>query len=281
LRPSCRVDESIADLKKSDNGAVLVSNGGFGPRKLVVVPQGGLQILPIHAAFHEEAGMRPYVATDWSVRYVPSLHFLERSPRRTLADPDRYLAVGLNRYADVRLRPLKLAEAEAHELARFIDHRLTPNVLVGPNVRVLDAIGSAEVLHFACHGTWNADPEQSALQLWTDRPGMREELTAGFIERDLRFSSVRLTVLSACESGVFEHVFAPDEFAGLPGAFLWAGSGGVMSSLWAVNDLASFLLCSHFYRELRHEQMPEEALAAAQRWLRSLTAATMRTLHED
>jgi len=68
-----------------------------------------------------------------------------------------------------------------------------------------------------------------------------------------------------------EHVFAPDESTGFPGAFLRAGCGGVISTLWAVHDVAPLLLWSRFYRKLRVLGVPEVEIAEAQRWFRNLT----------
>jgi CHAT domain-containing protein len=179
---------------------------------------------------------------------------------------------------------LALAEVEAETVLRATGEAAGGKVLRGPDVRadsVIREMRHAQTLHFACHATWDPDPGRSALQLWAERSGEREELTINALEQGTRLDAVRLVVLSACESGVVEHAFAPDEYAGFPGAFLRAGCGGVISSLWAVHDVASFLLWSRFYRELRAPAPPDIALAAAQRWLRNLTVQGLQTTHAE
>jgi CHAT domain-containing protein/tetratricopeptide (TPR) repeat protein len=276
------LDDLLAELWTGFAQPVLASRSSPLGGKLIVVPQGGLQIFPIHAAYREENGRRRYVATDWTVRYVPSLTFLQHSTVRKMPNPDKRLAIGLGRYCDPRLRKLALAEAEAKAISSGKDRQMIGQQLCGDEVtrdRLLSMLNDVEMLHFACHATWNSDPQKCALQFWARRSGEREELTRDIVEQNLNLRSVRLTVLSACESGVIEHIFAPDEFAGLPGAFLKAGSAGVISSLWVVHDLASFLLWTKFYERLSGTELPEQALADAQRWLRQLTVAALRTIH--
>ena len=276
------LDEVLQELWVGFVAPVCDPYASSGLRKLVIVPHGGLQIFPVHAAYREEGGSRRYLATDWSVRYVPSLESVAKSAHRSLPLLERPLAVGLGRYRDPRLRRLALAEAEAWTVTASFPSAQNAMRLHGSDAtvgRLLECLPKADTLHFACHATWNPDPERCALQLWADRSGAREELTTVRMEKEIDLSSVRLAVLSACESGVLEHAFAPEEAAGLPGAILHAGCHGVISSLWAVHDLAAFLLWSHFYQELRRPSMPEEALRNAQQWLRTLTVMELSSIH--
>ena len=78
----------------------------------------------------------------------------------------------------------------------------------------------------ATHGTFSwASPRQSALAL-----GGGERLTIGHLLDNGGANQSRLVVLSACETGVFDFQRAPDEFVGLPLAFLQAGAAGVIGS---------------------------------------------------
>jgi CHAT domain-containing protein len=278
------LDELLRELWVAFAEPVLKTLVREAGHKLVIVPQGGLQIFPIHAAYTQEEGGRRYVLTDWPVRYVPSLRFLPEAAKRRDKPLGSTLAIGLSRYRDPRLRKLALAEAEAETVLRIAGEPAGGKMLRASDVRTNTVIGEmqhANTLHFACHATWNPDPGRSALQLWAERSGEREELTIDALEQGARLDAVRLVVLSACESGVVEHVFAPDEFAGFPGAFLRTGCGGVISSLWAVHDVASFLLWSRFYQELRAAVPPDVALAAAQRWLRNLTVKGLQSIHAE
>ena len=105
---------------------------------------------------------------------------------------------------------------------------------------VINALRSAEHLHFAGHAVFDdARPDRSRLAL------MPRGIDASTISRlDLR--QLRLAVLSACET-----MRAPDRggagFTGLAESFLAAGAGGVIGSLWRVNDDLTDAFMREFY----------------------------------
>lgn len=71
-----------------------------------------------------------------------------------------------------------------------------------------------------------------------------------------------------------------DEYVGLPAACVEAGAGGVIASLWSVNDISTSLLMIRFYRHLLGQgtegpQPPAEGLRSAQCWLRAASKAEL------
>ena len=80
-----------------------------------------------------------------------------------------------------------------------------------------------------------------------------------------------LVFLSGCETGL--GAAGQDPFAlgadegSLAQAFLVAGAGRVVATLWRVGDAGAAAVGERFYRHLRAGAAPEEALAAAQREL--------------
>lgn len=74
--------------------------------------------------------------------------------------------------------------------------------------------------------------------------------------------SSNLVVLSACKSGVGKLVRG-DEVQSLNRAFIYAGAGGVIGSLWKVSDESTFKMMTYFYEELP-KRGPAEALRFAQ-----------------
>jgi CHAT domain-containing protein len=133
-------------------------------------------------------------------------------------------------------------------------------------------VGSATHLHFACHGQHDPiDIMQSGLVL---SDGV---LTLNSILGDaLDLTCVRLVMLSACDTGLNELKGSPDEFIGLPAAFLEGGACGVLSTLWPVADRATSLLVLRFYRAHLIEGMaPAQALRSAQLWLKSATVSEL------
>lgn len=73
----------------------------------------------------------------------------------------------------------------------------------------------------------------------------------------------QLVVLSACETGLGQ-LSTGDELVGLQRAFLYAGSPAVVTTLWKVDDRASFALMREFYDQLAKLDAGQ-ALQAAQR----------------
>lgn len=101
--------------------------------------------------------------------------------------------------------------------------------------------------HFATHGELNeSEPLSSAVLLV---PGGGEDGRLEVREvfgLDLR---ARLVVLSACETGLGK-LSRGDELVGLQRAFLYAGTPAVVTTLWKVDDRASYELVRAFYDRL-------------------------------
>ena len=88
---------------------------------------------------------------------------------------------------------------------------------------------------------------------------------------DLKLQSLRLAILSACETGI-PGTSLPDEVVSLPTGLLQAGAAGVVSSLWSVADLSTMVLLSRFYDLWRTKKLePPNAFREAQIWLRDST----------
>jgi CHAT domain-containing protein len=68
----------------------------------------------------------------------------------------------------------------------------------------------------------------------------------------------------------------------LPTGLLQAGVGGVLATLWPVDDQPTCRLVLEFFRRLQYEnQAPALALQGAQRWLRDTTSAEKISFYED
>jgi len=120
-------------------------------------------------------------------------------------------------------------------------------------------LGSAGVFHLATHGELSADDPMSSAMLV---PGSGED---GRLEVREVFGldlHARLVVLSACETGLGK-LTRGDELVGLQRAFLYAGTPAVVTTLWKVDDKATFELVRAFYTRLESGG-PVDALRQAQ-----------------
>ncbi len=132
--------------------------------------------------------------------------------------------------------------------------------------RLQESASRFDVIHIAAHSIPAAvDPLLFAIQLAPDSADAGRLYVHEVFGLKLKRS---LVVLSGCETGVEKHyergVSAGGELVGLIRAFLYAGAGSVVSTLWKVDDEASAVFMQHFYRELRQGATAATALQRAQ-----------------
>jgi CHAT domain-containing protein len=160
-----------------------------------------------------------------------------------------------------------------HEEALAIGRVLHSTPILGAAATeqlVKQRMPSASIIHFATHGRADMQrPGASVVVLSQPRDGTRPEdglLHAYEIER-MRLRA-RLVVLSACETGKGK-VRGNEGILALDRAFLVAGAGAVVSSLWVVPDDATQALMTRFYTLLVNGHSADKALAEAMLVVRS------------
>ncbi len=264
-----RVTGQLGDLLL---GEIAERLRGWGVKHLIFAPHGGLQLLPLHAAWRQEAGNRSYLSDSFRVSYIPSLFVLERLARRTTEGfgGGAALVAGVGEYQS--LPPLASTPREAKAIAELfgvepvLDEQATPE-------RIHQAAFRASHLHLACHGSfaWGDDPLASSLYLANDAPLLLSDVVFG-----PALEGHPLVTLSACETGLVESERSPDEFVGWSTGFLQAGASAVLSSLWAVDDHSTMFLLLRFYALHLGSGLPAaEALRQAQIWLREATEESL------
>ncbi len=126
------------------------------------------------------------------------------------------------------------------------------------------------IVHFATHGLLNEEnPELSGVVLsLVDEQGKEQN---GFLRLHEIFNlnlPVEMVVLSACQTGLGKKIKG-EGLVGLTRGFMYAGAPRVVASLWSVDDRATALLMSVFYRKMLREKLsPAAALRAAQNEIR-------------
>jgi CHAT domain-containing protein len=231
---------------------------------LVIVADGAVASVPFAALY--DARRRRYLTEDHALRFAPSLQEARRPPRRPGAgelalfvadpafDPERH--PGFERLAG--------AAAEVRDMAAVYGGRQVLSGGAASAEALRAAMGSAAVVHYAGHAVFDDErPERSYLLLAPSRDGAATgTLDAREIaELDLRHLSV--VVLAACQT-VRTGPGRAAGFSGLAGAFLTAGAGGALGSLWEVNDLRTRPLMVAFHQAYRATGNGPQALRAAQ-----------------
>jgi CHAT domain-containing protein/tetratricopeptide (TPR) repeat protein len=131
-------------------------------------------------------------------------------------------------------------------------------------------LARARYVHFATHGILGLDtgqPPALVLSL-VGNDGARDAeggVNDGFLRLDevtrLRLNA-DLVVLSACETGK-GRLYAGEGVTGLARAYLYAGSRGVVCSLWAVDDRETAAFMAQLYGGLKDGRAAADALRAA------------------
>ncbi len=209
--------------------------------RIFIVPYGPLHALPFNL-LHDGAS---YLVERAEIVTLPgAATLLRRAPRRP--DGARVLV-----HDDAGRLPDVEREAE-------IIQALFPTITLKGAAATREALQAppAGILHIAAHGAHRTDnPDFSHIAL-ADGQLLIDDL----LQMDL---SYELVTLSACETGR-GRVTAGDETLGIGWAFLYAGAGAVVSSLWRVSDARTAPLMAGFYGALRNGLSKSSALRAAQ-----------------
>ncbi len=227
--------------------------------ELVIVADGEIAGVPFHALM--ERGRR--LVQDHPIRFAASLMDAPAATDSTPADGHVLLVANpaFDQGANPELRSLPGALAEVDSLGRMYGGAA---VLAdsGATVEAFRAqVRGARVIHYAGHAVFDASrPEQSFLLL-------AGEGTSGRLRADslhsLPLAGVRLMVLSACRT-LRGSQGRSGGFDGLSGALLSTGVGGVVGSLWLVDDSLAQPLMREFHRAYRRGEHPARALRIAQ-----------------
>ena len=212
-------------------------------KTLVLVPTGQLGYLPLHAGWCSDpsgSGGRRYFLDHFTVRYAPSGRTFSTALRlSTSAAPPSALIVCEPQ--PVHAAPLPGTKLEASVISALMSKSKRLEGEEATRQRVQEGVRDHTVQHFCCHAFANpTEPLAGDLLMSGDEVLTLRDILA------VHLPWTRLTVLSACETEIAGEQL-PDEVISLAAGFLQAGAAAVISSLWAVNDIATALLMARFY----------------------------------
>jgi tetratricopeptide (TPR) repeat protein/CHAT domain-containing protein len=122
------------------------------------------------------------------------------------------------------------------------------------------------IVHLATHGCIQDNPLLSNLALSLFTAGGQQAETSSLKLQDIYNLELNadLVVLSACQTGTGKEVQG-EGIVGLTRGFMYAGARRVAVSLWSVNDRATSILMSDYYRQMLEQGTdPAAALRQAQ-----------------
>jgi CHAT domain-containing protein len=238
-----------------------------GAGAVVIVPDGVLFELPFEALLCAPPdGEATWNHLDWFARH----HTTTYAPSATVyLDIDRRRARKHNYVLDLLavanpdftgldgLAPLPYAAEEVSAIGSLVDARrcvfLEGADATESELKRRMATGAPRVLHLATHGLVDPlEPTRSSIALAADgdNDGYLHTLEILSMPGD-----VGLVVMSACESARGK-ISRGEGVVGLSRAFLAAGAGAVVASLWAVSDQSTAELMKAMYAKMMGEKEP-------------------------
>jgi CHAT domain-containing protein len=227
------------------------------PRDLVIVPHRVLHYLPFHALM---SAPDRYLIQDSLISYLSSASLMQftrekAQPRHAVA-----LAVANPDLGDPTLS-LRYAEREAREVQRLYPDSTVLVRQAATRSETRRHLASQALIHLATHADLDEeDPLGSALLLRPDGGDSGRLEVQEIFGLNLNAS---LVILSACETSLGK-LTEGDEVVGLARAFIYAGTPSVISTLWSVDDRASYELMRGFLQNLKGGHPKGESLRQAQ-----------------
>lgn len=228
-------------------------------RTLAILPNGPLHYLPFQALVTDLRSRR-YLVDRMACVNLCEESFL--APPAASGAPRRLLLLGNPDGS------LEHAEEEVRSIAALFPGS---QAFVGRQARkdlVVSMQPDVQGLHIASHGVLDSADAANSYILLAPESGSAEggRLTLREIW-GLDLEGLDLVTLSACATGLGEDN-PGDDLISLENAFLFAGAGSVVASLWDVDDSATAKLMTAFYERLPREERAR-ALQEAQKTVKA------------
>ncbi|NER35692.1 MAG: tetratricopeptide repeat protein [Oscillatoria sp. SIO1A7] len=244
--------------------ALPLTGGKYCKQDLGISPLSGRGDSRIAPA-HKTIGVSPtkYLGDRFRIRTVPSCQVLQFCQNRPPAIVSKYGTV------EDATEDLPCARFEGERIARLYDIPASQRLqgrrqaTVSNYQRLARQVQSLHSSHHA-QSRWD-NPLESKLIVGDGDITLGQLMTPGW-----RLPELEEVFLSCCETGLG---FAPitDDILTLAAGFLCAGARSVVSTLWAVDDLAAAVFSLLYYKYRRENLTRSAALQRAQQDLRQLT----------
>jgi CHAT domain-containing protein len=212
---------------------------------LIIAPHDFLHYLPFHALL--DAGLQP-LGERFPISYTPSASVYYLCATKQVSPSDRALILGI-------------PDPQAPQISDEV--RAVSRVLSGSEVYLGEAATDAVLrergpgsrfVHIATHGRFRQDnPMFSSISLGNTHLSLFDLYQLNL--------PCELIALSGCGTGL-NIVVGGDELLGLVRGLLYAGTQGVLVTLWDVNDQSTAEFMELFYQALQSD--PDKARAVQQ-----------------
>jgi CHAT domain-containing protein len=225
---------------------------------LVIVPDGMLRLIPMSTLYDG----KQFLIENYSLAITPGLTLI--NPRPIDWANSATLVAGLSD-AVQGYPPLPSVGKELETIKTLTNgqDKLFNAEYTFDNLR--DTLKSKEfsVLHLATHGEFSSDPDETYLLSYDGKVTMDKLQTVIGLGK-FRNKPIELLTLSACRTAVGDERAA----LGLAGVAVKSGARSAIATLWFVDDEATALVITDFYREMRQNgKAKAKALQSAQKKL--------------
>jgi CHAT domain-containing protein len=217
-----------------------------GKKRLAIIPTGSLNYIPFQLLGKTTAsGKFSLLANQFSIFYTSSTDMLFR----LMQDEDKEMSILAFGNPD---KSLPSTEAEVQDIKK-----LFPDATVfirdeATEDKAKFAGAQFNVMHFATHGSLDYEDFSKSFLTMASNPGKSEDgrLTLEELWGMDVMSHLNIVVLSACQTAVTKgsHESSPVSPAS---GFLQNGVKSVVATLWKVDDHATSVLVSEFYKNLK------------------------------
>ncbi len=250
-------------------------------KNLTIIPDGKLNYIAFDGLLKSlpdtskliDFSQLAYLVRDFNVNYANSANILmgNKKQKRHLQNEVLAFAPKYNSEqfelsnASYTLLPLPGVQKEVDAIAETVRTEIyRGDNATEENFRALNQ--NFDVLHLAMHAYINDSLPAYSRLAFSPEKGEHSLETDGWLNTadiyNLDLKNVRLTVLSACNTGIGK-MQKGEGLMSLARGFLFAGCPSIVMSLWEVEDNAGTQIMTSFYKNLKNGKTKDEALRLA------------------
>ncbi|KAH9161527.1 CHAT domain-containing protein [Lactarius sanguifluus] len=227
--------------------------------------------VPLHAMgpIPSDDGVERYFLDLYICSYTPTLSALIQSRNRdsdslSLDRPSLLLVAQPDPSLPTVRGEIQVVQLLDTDVTSFISEAATP-------AAVIDGLHHHQFIHFACHGTLEADkPFEAGFELYGDK-----RLTLLDIVRS-NLPTAEFAFLSACHTAEVTEGSVIDEGLHLAAAVQYCGFRSVVGTMWAMVDEDGRDLAEHFYKSLFSASRRDQAVPYHKRSAKALRMAVKK-----
>jgi CHAT domain-containing protein/tetratricopeptide (TPR) repeat protein len=240
-----------------------VNNIIGGRKRWVIIPDGLLHYLPFDALVTDEED-RDYLLKNHAMSYHYSFQLLTQTDKKFYSQLQTNISIAfapftvsdnLVKQSKFQVLPYSLYEVKSFTSNYFTSYKATKNFF-------LSTAPNHQVIHLATHASVGSDSVNNWIQFYpADTAEINNRLYIHEVY-NMNLHKTNLVILSACETAGGTSI-AGEGLLSLSRAFIYAGSDGIISTLWKTEDKVTAFLMERLHININKGMLPELALQTA------------------